>query len=75
MRSAESSASSPGMLSLTMGSIVPSLGLTANSTVHLNPWWRDRIRAIRGIDSSDLYDSSPVMKTMCFPLPGPSPPG
>jgi hypothetical protein len=34
-----------------------------------------KMRAINGIDNSERYDSSAAIKTMCFPLPGPSPPG
>jgi len=73
-RSAVSSASNPGMLSLICGLIVQSAGSMAKRTVHLNPW-RERIFAIIGIDSSERYDSSAAMKTMCLPFPAPCPPG
>ena len=73
-KSADSRASRPGMLSLICGLIVPSAGSMAKRTVHLKPW-RESIRATIGIDSSDRYDSSAAMKTMCFPCPAPSPPG
>ena len=43
IRSAVFSASRPGMLSLTLGLIVPSLGSMANRTVHLKPWCLARI--------------------------------
>ena len=38
----------------------------------VKPWRTARILAKCGIDSSDRYSSSPVTKTICFPLPGPS---
>ena len=53
------------------GSIVPLVGLMANSTVHLNPCRTARIFASIGSASSERYSSSPLRKTMCLPLPGP----
>src|SRR5437588_6045339 len=62
------------MLLLTLGLIVPSLGSMANSTVHLKPWRLARIFASCGSASSERYSSSPLTRTTCLPLPGPSPP-
>ena len=61
------------MLSVRLGSIVPSLPM-ANSTVHLKPWCLARILASCGSASSERYSSSPLTRTTCFPLPGPSSP-
>src|SRR5438552_3265272 len=55
-----------------MGLMVPSLGSIANSTVHLKPWCLAKIFASCGKASSDRYSSSPLTRTMCLPLPGPS---
>ena len=51
---------------------MPVASSIANSTVQSNPCRTERILAICGIPSSDRYSSSPVINTMCFPLPGPS---
>ena len=73
IRSAVLSASRPGMLSVRLGLIVPSLSM-ANSTVQLKPWCLARILASCGRASSERYSSSPLTRTTCLPLPGPSPP-
>ena len=48
------------------------LGSTVKRTVHLKPWCFARIFASCGSVSSERYSSSPLMRTMCFPAPGPS---
>src|SRR6476469_8516675 len=73
IKSALSRASRPGML-LTFGLIVPSAGSIANKTVQRNPWRFARIFPSCGSASSERYSSSPLTRTMCLPLPGPSPP-
>ena len=61
------------MLSVRLGSIVPSLSM-AKSTVQLKPWCLARILASCGSASSERYSSSPLTRTTCLPLPGPSSP-
>ena len=72
MASAESSDCELDRLFWLFGSTLPSAS-KENNTVHLKPCLL-RTCAIIGMDSSDLYSSSPARKTRCLPLPGPSPP-